>query len=499
MVQAEHEVSYKTFSLKNPSRFVVDISGGVLNVASPSIAHAKLGTIRLGQFTLGPAVTRIVIPLASGYQILPPGEIRGRVLRFAIKPSSGAGVSGSGSSGSPRTPAKPAVAYSFRTQQLTRSSADERKGVCVVHLEFSGPVQYEWSRLIAPDYRFFVDLPNVILPDSKKELKVRHRHLSGVRISQNSGRPNPKARVVLDMSRPLEVKVSPGSNGKSLDIEIGSNTVEANTSIISGNGITGSGSAQPASGSGDEPVSVYRPKPGSGVRTICIDPGHGGNDSGAYNRSLDVAEEDVTLDVGLRLRDLLRSSGWNVVMTRETDRDVSYAGSTDSEELWARAKVANDCGADVFVSIHCNSAANSAAEGTSIHAYKQGDIVLGEEMIAPLIRATGRRNRGVHQDRFYVLAHTQMPAVLVETAFVSHSEEGRLLGDPVFRQRIAEGLAEGLNNYAYKYLKDRGTAKPSTLSTPAPKRSYITVRPAAVPTSKSDRDSDAVLPQSVLK
>ena len=486
VVQSEHDVTYKTFSLKNPARYVIDISGGVLSVANTNVMHPQLGVVRLGQFSLSPAVTRIVVPLAAGFYVAPQQDARGSKLVFAIN--------GSGST-------KRVPAAALKEQRLTDARVENKGGRSTVFLKFSGPVQYEWSRLIAPDYRFFVDLPNVILPGAKQELKVALRQVEGVRISQNSRHPA-KTRVVLDMKSPLDVQVEPGSDGSSLHIAIGSKTVAANSSIITGSGSTGGSGYSVSSGRTDAPVITYHPgsvKPGSGARTICIDPGHGGNDTGAYNRSIGLAEEDVTLDVALRMRDLLRDCGWQVVMTREDDRDVSYAGSTDSEELWARANVANECGADIFVSIHCNSAANSAAEGTSIHAYKQGDILLGNELIGPLINTIGRRNRGVCQDRFYVLAHTNMPAVLVETAFLSNYEEGHLLNDPAFRQSIAEGLVEGLNNYAAKYMQDRSPAKPAALSTPERKRSYITTRPAKYRTSKPVRGADDVLPQSVLK
>ena len=497
VVKAEHELSYKTFSLKSPARYVVDISGGVLNVENTNVSHPQLGTVRLGQFSLSPAVTRVVIPLAAGYYVVPKQDSRGSTLIFALKGGSRPGSPKPGS-------AKPSSSVSFREQRLTAADVENKRGKSYVHLRFSGPVQYEWSRLISPDYRFFVDLPNVILAGDKQELRVANRQVEGVRISQNSRHPA-KTRVVLDMKSPLDVQVEAGSDGSSLTIAIGNKTLAPNNSIITGYGSTGNSGNYSAPQGRAFPQSDYRAgfgRAGQGARTICLDPGHGGNDTGAYNRSIGLAEEDVTLDVALRMRDLLRSSGWNVVMTREEDRDVSYAGSTDSEELWARANVANECGADVFVSIHCNSAANTSAEGTSIHAYKDGDLVLANELIGPLINTIGRRNRGVCQDRFYVLAHTKMPAVLVETAFISHFEEGHLLNDPAFRQSIAEGLVEGLNNYAAAYLQEKRTIVPAVLSTPEHKRSYIVTRSsrhASSERSKRSRDDEDVKPQSVLK
>jgi len=141
------------------------------------------------------------------------------------------------------------------------------------------------------------------------------------------------------------------------------------------------------------------------------------------------------------------------VMTRDDDRDVSWAGSSAREELGARVQIANDLAADVFVSVHCNASVNSAVKGTSLHTFKGSDSLLAEELHPTLVAAAGRPDRGIQKDRFYVLAHSRMPAVLVETAFLSNSEEARLLGTPEYRQQLAEALADGLGRYASRYLK----------------------------------------------
>lgn len=500
VVNAQHPINFKTFSLSKPERFVIDLNGGALNVKNTNIYHPSLGVIRLAQNSLNPAVTRIVIPLVAGSAIQEPSRKTGTKLVFGFDDSKSTYIE--------------APSAGLSEQRLTRCQVEDRGDKSLIHLSFSGPVQYQWVRLIAPDYRYFVDLPNVILSGNKKEMSVRNSSVRSVRISQHSHKPQPKTRVVLDMQKPLAVEIKEGGDTTSLDIIISSSTVPPNSSILTGTGRTSRTGVSSAVSSSTDPIVMYHPtsvNPSGQVRTICLDPGHGGADSGACNRVINLAEEDVTLDVSMRLTELLRRSGWKVVLTRETDRDVSYAGSSDSEELWARAKASNDCGADVFVSLHCNAAANTAAEGTSIHVYKQGDMVLGKTMIGPLISSTGRRNRGVQEDRFYVLAHTKMPAVLVEMAFITNREEGRLLADPTYRQRIAEGLAEGLNNYASLYLQGRqaaptvaasassksgtGTSQRTTLGVPS--RSTFSP-PQTYQERLRKRDADAVLPQSVL-
>ena len=180
---------------------------------------------------------------------------------------------------------------------------------------------------------------------------------------------------------------------------------------------------------------------------IVLDPGHGGGDPGCVNRSLGLLEKDITLDVALRLRDLLLEEGWTVLLTREDDRDVSWRGSPDRVELQARCDVANQSGADYFISLHCNASVASTRAGSSIHWFKQADLELARSLEFALGESLGLGQGGLRRDGFYVLRHTDMPAVLVEMAFLSNPREGSLLGNAGFRQRIAQSLAGALQEY----------------------------------------------------
>ena len=180
--------------------------------------------------------------------------------------------------------------------------------------------------------------------------------------------------------------------------------------------------------------------------TIVLDPGHGGGDPGCCNRGLGVWEKDVTLDICLRLQEILTRQGWKVNMTRTTDRDVTYAGSPDLMELQARADVANKNNSDLFVSVHCNASVSPAVRGSAIYWYKPEDRVLAQYLDV-LDDRLGFEQDGIIQNSFAVLRLTSMPAVLVETAFLTNSTEGRLLATPEIRQKVAELLAEALGRY----------------------------------------------------
>lgn len=194
----------------------------------------------------------------------------------------------------------------------------------------------------------------------------------------------------------------------------------------------------------DKGTATTRGYVAAGRGTVVIDAGHGGGDPGCYSRYQGVYEKDITLDIARRLKSVLERQGWRVVMTRETDRDVTYAGSPDRDELQARCDVANNINADLFISIHCNASASGAGNGTSIHWYKQADYDLAKNLEFSLGEAIGVGNQGLHRDSFYVLRHTDMPAVLVETAYLSHPHDSARLNNPQVRQVIAERLAGGM-------------------------------------------------------
>lgn len=187
-------------------------------------------------------------------------------------------------------------------------------------------------------------------------------------------------------------------------------------------------------------------------RTIVIDPGHGGFDNGARG-NFDLLEKDVNLMVGLRVRDIIEDSGGKCVMTHDEDVDVfdrNSPNATDAEELQARVDVGNETpGADIFVSIHCNAARNSDANGTETFYYPKSDydIILADKIQKELLEYGGRRNRGVKMARFYVLRHTYIPAALAELAFLTNLEEEHLLGSDDFQDKAAYAIAKGIGQF----------------------------------------------------
>ncbi|ACB84444.1 N-acetylmuramoyl-L-alanine amidase family protein [Natranaerobius thermophilus] len=180
-------------------------------------------------------------------------------------------------------------------------------------------------------------------------------------------------------------------------------------------------------------------KPLEGV-TILLDPGHGGWDAGAVGPT-GLTEKEVALDVSLLTEDKLESLGADVHLTRYSDVDVS---------LYRRAAMANEVGADLFISVHANGAINTAAQGTETYysSFRNpNDYYLAESLQEGMVNNMGRPDRGVLNQDFLVLRASNVPSAVVELAFLSNYEEEQLLRDDDFKDKAAQGITEGILNY----------------------------------------------------
>ena len=160
----------------------------------------------------------------------------------------------------------------------------------------------------------------------------------------------------------------------------------------------------------------------------------------------------MTLRVALALQKLLTSEGATVYMTRTTDTEVSPKGAaaSDIEELQARCDVANRHNSDIFISIHMDSFTNGAAKGTTGYYYALGSKKsrdLADKVRAGVIDQIGTSNRGTQSCNFYVVKHTDMPATLVEVAFISNPTEEKLMNSEDGVQKAAQGIADGIADF----------------------------------------------------
>ncbi|MDT8900019.1 N-acetylmuramoyl-L-alanine amidase family protein [Anaeroselena agilis] len=188
--------------------------------------------------------------------------------------------------------------------------------------------------------------------------------------------------------------------------------------------------------------------PGLKDKLIVLDPGHGGSDPGAIG-SAGTTEKAVNLAVTLKVKALLAKAGAKVILTHQDDSDVFGPNASAVDELKARATVANVKKADIFVSIHSNAALNRGAEGTSTYYYQKTryDSLLARNLQAAMIETGGLEDKGTLPANFYVIKRTVMPAALVELAFLSNPAEEKLLANPQFQLKMAEGIVEGMERF----------------------------------------------------
>ncbi len=256
--------------------------------------------------------------------------------------------------------------------------------------------------------RLVIDIDNSDV-NGMKDFTPDGAFIKTVRVAQFSLSPM-VVRVVLDLDKPANRTIIPGDDGRILTVTLSEPSIKG--------------------------------------KVIVIDAGHGGYDPGAIGVT-GLEEKAFNLDTALRLKNKLSEQGATVIMTREDD---SFVGLT------TRATVANNAYADVFISIHANSSENSSKRGTSVHYYApysdpklyaqfEERNRLAKTVQDYLVTLAGTIDLGIKQDNFSVLRNTEMPSILVETAFLSNREDEALLKNSQFRENVAQGIADGLTAY----------------------------------------------------
>ena len=261
------------------------------------------------------------------------------------------------------------------------------------------------------------------------------------------------------------------------------------------------------------------------LSTIVIDPGHGGHDPGCISADRKTQEKSIALDIASRLSRKIGESlpGVKTVLTRSNDKFVTLSG---------RADIANNLGADLFISIHVNAQAKgTSASGYSIHclgqssregndlfsknldlikrensvilleddyktryqgfdpsdpqsyilfslvqnAHLEHSLVFAEDVANAMKGGPISHNRGVSQDPFWVLWRTTMPAVLVEVGFITNANDLRALRSPEDRDKIAESLLKAIQTFKKRY--DNSTAATTSPERPAKTETETTTKP----------------------
>ncbi len=308
-------------------------------------------------------------------------------------------------------PGNPGTGSETGTDTVTHLLRDidfvEGNGEETVVIKSEGEIKYQMFTLKNPE-RLVIDIGNSDVNDIG-ELDTDGRYIDKIRAAQYSLTPM-AVRVVIDLNRISAYRAALEDGGRTLKVTLTEPSIKS--------------------------------------KVIVIDPGHGGYDPGAIGVT-GLEEKEFNLETALILRDKLEALGAEVILTRDDDSFIS---------LTSRAAVANKVYADVFVSIHANASERSSTYGTSTYYYApSSDPVLyaqyarrrqlADDVQDRLVSLLGTRDIGILQGNLSVLRNTKMPSILVESAFLSNAEDERRLKDRQFRDKVAQGIAEGLTAY----------------------------------------------------
>jgi len=341
-----------------------------------------------------------------------------------------------------------------------------------VVLDLQRSVSFTQSRQNNPD-RVIIELQNSRLSRAALDKTKHEAFPDDITIQQ----PHPRSVTVsLNLDSISDYKLLPLNSPDRLVLDVYSRADEQSVAAPAP-------TAPPQPTQPDPPTIRSAQRPSRDIERIVVDPGHGGKDPGAIGRN-GTAEKDITLQVGLKLRDLIAQRlGKKVLMTR--DRDVFI-------ELGDRAKFANSKDADLFLSIHVNSHPQRSTKGLEVYhfgiasdrralevAARENDVPVKdlaagvqfiladvltdkkiqdslelawstkEAMVARLDKRYDVVDHGVKTAPFYVLRYTAMPSILTEIAFISNQTEERLMQTEVFLSRMAEAIFDGIKAYMY--------------------------------------------------
>ncbi len=422
----------KPFTLQEPSRVVFDLPNTILqdNLKEKEFTLPDGSQVKLGQFTLSTA--RVVIKTENTEAYAP---VYSRNLQTVL------------------------IANASNVNNFTASSKSELKyfkednlntATDVVNIVFSEPVIYSIKRHAGRLDVTFYNLANFDV-NSFNQVAVQNKTgYTAERIGANIYRISFPVKIntyadgyeTLDASQLRFVFTTPKSviSPPSDNIGLKSGQSRVNKGLSIDNLIENQNKkkhlkkiSKPVKDKANNDIAVRRIK----NKTIILDPGHGGNDTGAMRNN--VEEKDITLQIALKVKNILEEAGFdNVIMTRSGDTTLT---------LQERVEIANNNNADIYVSIHINASVKNEVEGIETHYYSGGGYDVAKIIHKELINNLTASDRGLFKSKFYVIKHTEAPAVLLELGFISNDEEREALTSEQRQTDSAKAVADGIIKY----------------------------------------------------
>ncbi|MGC1307476.1 MAG: N-acetylmuramoyl-L-alanine amidase [Phormidesmis sp.] len=427
--------------LSNPTRLVIDLPGTTLLNPEAQSFDGAIKEVRVGE--LNAETTRLVVEYNDGYTVDPNQvQVRGESSRqwtVQLPDATETGSSDSqpiarrlGNDGN-QVSNRPVQGDRTRIQGVTATAdgffirtAGEEAQIEVTRTEENG------QRYISISF----DQTAVALGLTRARLPVDRYSIESWQVNQVSAEPA-KAEITLvlgEESPDWDISVSPGGIVVlPKDVSI-SDVPDAGKVAGTASSTVASTLRQPAQ---TRQVALDElPTLPVGRFTVVIDPGHGGRDPGAVGIG-GLQEKQVVNDIAPRVAAILREQGANVVMTRDSDIEVDLA---------PRVQTAERVNASIFVSIHANAISMSRPDVNGLETFYASDAGqrLANTVHSTVLNAMGMRDRRVRSARFYVIRRTSMPAILIETGFVTGAEDAPNLADPAWRERMAEAIAQGI-------------------------------------------------------
>ncbi len=423
-VAATGPVTTRSLVLTDPDRIAVDVLHTAASLAASRIevADPDVVAIRAAQFSTQPYVTRIVLDLTHPMPYTVIAESSGVVVTLSQQAATSATPPARPAAPPASPPPTPAPEPPQTDHEHPNGAAAEPHaippipeftdgagafhvlGVKYVLQDGGGRLTISTSQPVAPVIRQFaypdrlaVDLPGGVFISRREDLEIGSALVRNIIVAQLQVDPN-LTRVVVYLQGKAAYTTAPAEGG-GLVLLFGDRS------------------------------SAERIR-----RTVVIDPGHGGADSGAIGPT-GLRECDVTLDIARRVAEILDGRGIPVMLTRTADTAVALEERTD---------IARREHALAFVSIHANASQIPTRKGTETYYASRESEPLAAYVQNEIVRVLAEPDRGIRTDDFYVIVNMPAPAVLVETAFISNPIEERLLRDPATRRRIAEAIARGL-------------------------------------------------------
>ena len=307
------------------------------------------------------------------------------------------------------------IASVIKKITVKQTSANET----YISMEFDNPVVHSIRRTYN---KFLMDFLNVDFSTNEPLLKANKTAQFGGFISQKMSEKRPTLSLLFPVSDTLKVQTGMAQDGKTIAIKLTGTLGEVKTQNKNPINILTQNQKNPIAG-----------------KVIVVDAGHGGKDAGAISGQK--YEKVPALIMAQMLQKNLEEKGAKVIMTRSDDTFIS---------LKDRVTISNYENADLFVSIHLNSSEKSNINGIETHWYKDNSKDLAQYVQNSLMKEVSATNRGLFKSMFYVINHTEAPAILVETGFISNPAERDELFEEKRQKATAKAICNGITEYFEK-------------------------------------------------